>query len=346
MKRSITLLAAGAALLATAPAASAAVSIDDGQTQLTLNKGTARAMTHLGVTVKTTGPAKATGRKVRFPVVGGEIDPATAAGKFAHRGGLRFKAANIKVKLDNYIVRVGSKITLSARVNGGKRATILNLTGTPKVTRDGFGTKVSGLTAKLNKTAARTLNKAYGVTAFKKGLKLGKIRTSLVPADTELLPQGATSLALDPAALQAIVAQGIMPNVIGPATLSGTTASFPITGGLAALDLSAAEVSHSGGISLTKGSTVVSLTDFDIVVGGSGAPQLLATLNGGATPVAIIDLDLSALKPTITGRNITLSGITAKLTQGAADALNAAFHTTAFAGGLVLGQATVNAVGK
>ena len=345
MKRSITLLAASAALLATAPAASAAVSIDDGQTQLTLNKGTAGALAHLGVAVKATGPAQASGRKVRFPVVGGEINPATAAGRFAHRGGLRFKAANIKVKLDNYIVKVGTKITLSARVNGGKRATILNLTGTPDVTRDGFGTKVSGLTAKLNKTAARTLNKAYGVTAFKKGLKLGKIRTSLVPSDTELA-EGATSLALDAAALQAIVAQGITPGVIGPATLSGTTASFPITGGLVALDLSAAEVAHSGGISLTKGATVVRLTDFDIVVGGSGAPQLFATLNGGATPVAIIDLDLSALAPAIDGRNVTLSGITAKLTQGAADALNGAFGTTAFAGGLVLGQATVNAVGK
>ena len=43
---------------------------------------------------------------------------------------------------------------------------------------------------------------------------------------------------------------------------------------------------------------------------------------------------------------MTLAGITAKLTQGAADALNAAFGTTAFAGGLVLGQATVNAAGK
>ncbi|MET0683836.1 MAG: hypothetical protein ABW060_00905 [Solirubrobacteraceae bacterium] len=346
MKRTIVLLAASAAALAAAPAASAQVSLDDGQTKLTLNKGTVAALTHLGVSVRPTGPATLDGRNARFPVVGGEIDPATAAGKFAHRGGLRLKAANIKVKLDNYIVKVGSKITLSARINGGKRATILNLTGTPKVTRDGFGTKVSGLTAKLNKTAARTLNKAYGVTAFKKGLKLGKVRTSLVPSDTELLPEGATSLALAPAALQAIVAQGITPGVIGPATLAGTTASFPITGGLVALDLSAAEVSHSGGISLTKGATVVRLTDFDIVVGGSGAPQLFATLNGGATPVAIIDLDLSALTPAIDGRNVTLSGITAKLTQGAADALNAAFGTTAFAGGLVLGQATVNAVGK
>ena len=119
--------------------------------------------------------------------------------------------------------------------------------------------------------------------------------------------------------------------MIGPATLAGTTATFPITGGKAALDLSAATVRHSGGISLTKGATVVNLTDFDIVV-GKGDPQLFASLNGGAEKVAIIDLDLSALQPAIDGRNVTLSGITAKLTQGAADALNAAFGTTAFCG--------------
>ena len=43
---------------------------------------------------------------------------------------------------------------------------------------------------------------------------------------------------------------------------------------------------------------------------------------------------------------MTLAGVSAKLTQGAADALNAAFGTTAFAGGLVLGTATVTATGK
>jgi hypothetical protein len=344
MKRSITLLAAGAAVLATAPAASAAVALDDGQTRLTLNKGTAAALSDLGVSVKPTGPARATGRHVRFPLRGGSIDPPTAAGKIKHRGGLRLKAGRTKVVLDNYTVNVGRRITLSARLGDG-RVTILKLTGTPKVTRDGFGTNVGGLTAKLNKAAAKALNGAFGVTAFKKGLPLGKVKVQAVPSQTQLLAEGATSLAIDPGTLQALVALGVTPGVIGPASLSGATASFPITGGKAALDLSAATVTHSGGISLTKGSTVVNLTDFDIVVGDS-APQLFASLNGGAEKVAIIDLDLSALTPAIDGRNVTLTGITAKLTQGAADALNAAFGTTAFAGGLVLGQATVNAVGK
>ena len=339
MKRFIPVAAAGA-LLAVAPGAQAAVDLSGGTTRLTLDRGTAKALGSLGVKVASTGAASAQGRHVRFPIRGGAIDPATAAGRITHRGGLRLSAGGKRIVLRNYTVRVGRRITLSAQV-GGSRVTILNLTGTPRVSRSGFGTNVSGLTAKLNGAAARALNATFGVTAFKRGIPLGKVRVQAEASETELLPEGATALAIDPAALQAIVGLGITPGVIGPATLSGTTASFPITGGRAALDLSAATVRHSGGLSLTKGSTVVRLTDFDI-----RAPQLFASLNGGAEKVAIIDLDLSALQPTVSGRSITLGNVVAKLTHGAADALNAAFGTTAFAGGLTLGTATVSATGK
>jgi hypothetical protein len=185
----------------------------------------------------------------------------------------------------------------------------------------------------------------FGVSAFKRGVPLGKVRVQAEPSETELLAQGDTALAVDPGALQAITRLGITPGVIGPATLEGTTARFPITGGRAALDLGAATVTHSGGLSLTKGGTVVALTDFDIRV-GAGAPQLFASLNGGADKVAIADLDLTGVTPAVSGRTITLAGVTAKLTQGAADALNAAFGTTGFTAGLVLGRATVTATGR
>jgi hypothetical protein len=343
VKRLIPVVAAGALLVA-APAASAAVELSGGTTRLTLDRGTAKALTSLGVKVTPTGAATAQGRHVRFPISGGSIDPATAAGRIAHRGGLRLSAGGERIVLKNYVVRVGRKVTLSAQV-GGSRVTILTLTGTPKVSRSGFGTNVSGLTAKLNRAAARALNATFGVKAFKPGIPLGKVRVQAEAAETELLAEGATALAIEPAVLQALAGQGITPGVIGPATLSGTTASFPITGGRAALDLSAATVTHSGGLSLTKGSTVVQLTDFEIRV-GSGAPQLFATLNGGAAKVAIIDLDLAALQPSVSGRSVTLGGVVAKLSQGAADALNGAFGTTAFAGGLTLGTATVSASGK
>lgn len=343
MKRFIP-LAVTAAALAAAPGANAAVPLSGGETRLTLDKGTAKALTSLGVAVSPTGQARAQGRHVRFPISGGSIDPASAAGTINHRGGLRLKAGRTSVVLKDYRVKVGSRITLSARL-GNARVTILDLTGTPSVTRAGFNTNVSGLTARLNRTAARALNGAFGVTAFKKGLKLGKVTVKSETSQTELLAQGDTALALDAATLGAIVGLGVTPGIIGPATLEGTTARFPITGGSAALDLSAAEVTHSGGISLTAGATVVALTDFDIRVAGASR-QLFASVNGGAQKVAILDLDLTGVTPAVSGRTITLAGVTARLTQGAADALNAAFGTTAITGGLVLGSATVTTTGK
>ena len=274
MKRSlVTLAAAGAATLALAPAASADVALSGGSTTLKLAPGTAKALSSLGVKVSPTGRARAAGGGIRFPITGGKIDPATAAGQINHRGGLRLAAGGTRVVLKDYRVTVGKKIRLSAKV-GGSRVHILELRGKPRVTRSGFNTNVSGLRAVLTAKAARALNGAFGVKAFKKGLRLGSVSVKSKTSQTQLAASGGTALELDPGALQALTSQGIAPGVIAPATLSGTTATFPITGGRVGLDLASGQVRHSGGISLTKGSTVVQLTDFDIRLGA--APQLFA----------------------------------------------------------------------
>jgi hypothetical protein len=344
MRRPLLLLSlAGAAALAAAPTASADVALSGGATTLKLSKPTAKALKSLGVKVAPTGRAKAVKGGVRFPITGGHINPATAAGRIDHRGGLRLSAGGTRVVLKDYRVSVGKRITLSAKV-GKARVTILRLTGKAKVKRSGFNTNVSGLKAGLTRAAAKALNGAFHVKAFKKGLRLGSVTVRSKTSQTELAAKGGTALAIDPGTLSALTSLGITPNVIAPATLSGTTATFPITGGVADLDLGGGVVRHSGGISLTKGSTVVTLTDFDVKLGA--APQLFATLNGAGAKVAAIDLDLSAATPSVSGRDITVSGVVAKLTQGAADALNQAFSTTAFSGGLVLGQVTVTATGR
>ena len=342
MKRLIPLVAVGLLLIA-APTANAAVKLSGGKTTLTLKKGTAKALTSLGVKVTPTGSAKASGRHVRFPITGGSIDPASAAGTIKHSGGLRFSAGGTRVTLKNYTVKVGGKITLSAQVGKG-RVKILNLVGKPRVTRSGFGTNVTGLTAELNRTAATTLNTVFGVKAFQAGLPLGKVAVKATPSQTELLAKGQTALALDAGTLSALTSLGVTPGIVGPATLSGTTASFPITGGKANLDLSAVNVTHSGGISLTAGATVVNLTDFDIVAGASGA-RLFATVTGAPGKVPIADLTIGGA-PQVAGRTITLGGVAVKLSAEAAAALNAAFKTTALTAGLPLGVATVTATGK
>ena len=106
--------------------------------------------------------------------------------------------------------------------------TILDLTGTPKVTRSGFGTNVSGLTAKLNRAAAKALNGAFGVTRVQaRASRSARSRWRRRRRETELLATGATALAIDPAVLQAIVGQGIAPGVIAPATLDGHDRELP-----------------------------------------------------------------------------------------------------------------------
>ncbi len=54
-------------------------------------------------------------------------------------------------------------------------STCCELTGA-RVSRSGFNTNVSGLRARLTQKAAAALNATFGVTAFKKGLRLGTAR--------------------------------------------------------------------------------------------------------------------------------------------------------------------------
>ena len=75
-----------------------------------------------------------------------------------------------------------------------------------------------------------------------------------------------------------------------------------------------------------------------------GEPDLTAVLNGGDR-VSILDLDLSGLTTDVTGRNITLGGVSAGLTVAAAGALSGAFAAD-IPSGLTLGTATVNAVAR
>jgi hypothetical protein len=98
-------------------------------------------------------------------------------------------------------------------------------------------------------------------------------------------------------------------------------------------------VTHAGGIRLSAGTTTVDLRSFTIRVGK--APDLTAEVGGARLP--ILSLDLSKAKTATKGRMVTVSGVVASLTAGAAGALNQAFGTTAFAAGLKLGTATVAA---
>ncbi len=158
--------------------------------------------------------------------------------------------------------------------------------------------------------------------------------------NVKLKAKGGTTVALDSGTAGALTSLGISVAPVSPAKAGSKGVTFPITGGKVNSKTLAGKIKHSGGLSFTKGSTVVKLTDYTINI--DKKPDIVATVNGGPR-VSILSLDLSGLKNKSKGKNIKLSGIKASLTADAAGALNQAFSTTAFTEGLVLGTASVNA---
>jgi hypothetical protein len=142
---------------------------------------------------------------------------------------------------------------------------------------------------------------------------------------------GSTVVTLDlpsqPNFVSVATGNGIGPAAIAPGALGGDPLAFtfPIT------SVSATNILHSGGISLTQGTKVLELLDFDIdlaqfIVFGTGI------LNGdslGSLPLFTVNSDLSLV-----------------LTEGAAGALNSVFGATnpAFTAGLSVGTASFTAV--
>lgn len=340
LKRSAGAGLAAVLMAGAAPAVSHAATVDlgGGATTLKLTPKAAKALDGLGVAVSPTKPAKAGKAGIAFPVTGGRIDPATAAGTIRHSGGLRLKAGRTTVRLSDFNVNTVNK-GVTAKVNGGKRLkAFVVVLGKARISRDGLGTVVRNVDVHLSTPGANALNKAFGTRALKGRLKLATAVVKTTPSQVAF-EGGATSLALDPGAASALQSLGVTPGVAGPATANADgSLSFPITGGKVNAKTLAGSITHSGGITLTKDATTVTLADFTI---DTKASQLTATINGGAR-AAILDLDLANPQVAIDGRTVTVSGVPGTLTQGAADALNQAFGTTAFAAGLKLGTATVS----
>lgn len=160
-----------------------------------------------------------------------------------------------------------------------------------------------------------------------------------------LLYSGRTTVQLDPGTAGALDSLGISVAPTGRAYAGPKGVSFPITFGVVDAQTLAGQIRHAGGLVLSKGSTKVYLTRYFINTESATLSGLVSTSKTGGPRADLFDLDLSALKVRTSGAYITLSGVTLKLTQGAADALNGAFGNgaTPFTPGLVIGTATVAA---
>ena len=339
-------------------------------TTLTLNPATAAALTGLGVKVAPEGSATAAGSAVTFPITSGYVEihsnkhhrPGYIEGSIEHYGsGLTLTAGTTVVTLSDFVVDPGNSY-LYASVNGVPDKTpLLQLDGRAvHVSKDGSGAVVlDGTVANLTTGAATALDSAFGTQAIKGGTPLGTVHlvakgvANTYTGKVAEIPRvtGSTSLDLNATTAAALTSLGVTPGVTGTATVSGSTVSFPITGGDAVIHANKyyapgyvdGVVLHQGsGLTLTKGGTTVMLTNFTIDPGQS---VLYGDVNGTvpAANVPLLQLDGRPLVISTSGGQVHLDGTIANLTPTAATALNKAFGVTAFAAGMPLGTAHIAA---
>jgi hypothetical protein len=187
LRASLVAVAVGAASLAVAAPASAAPAaptthhhsstvkqLNDWQTTLKLDAGTAKVLKDNGVSVAPTGDAHPYGSKIAFPITGGSIDLSNLAGTIEHSGGLVFTAGDTSLGVQDFVIDT-AKGVLTAEVSGtSTRVPLLDLDlSGASVKPDSKGVTISGVKATLTSEAAGALNKTFGVSLFTKGIPVG-----------------------------------------------------------------------------------------------------------------------------------------------------------------------------
>jgi hypothetical protein len=181
--------------------------------------------------------------------------------------------------------------------------------------------------------------------------------SSSIPAPMAAVPAvlgGNTAVALDSNFLAALKSLGLTPGTYGSAKLSGSDISFPITGGAVTYwnpkghyrPYVQGLLTHQGsGLTLTAGSTTVTLSDFTVNPGNSKLYGDVA-VNGktAATQAYLFDLHGGTLKPLkLQGNDAILTGTTVHISPDAATLLNQTFKTDAVKSELLVGVATITA---
>jgi hypothetical protein len=125
----------------------------------------------------------------------------------------------------------------------------------------------------------------------------------------------------------------------GPTAKRPYTFAFPIVGGKVDKHPLGGKIVHSGGLSFSADSKSVVVKRFVIELERG---VLTAKVAGTGQRIALLRLGApEGVK--VGSERIVLKGVDAKLTAQAAKGLNEAFDTDLFAGGLLIGEATVNA---
>jgi hypothetical protein len=154
---------------------------------------------------------------------------------------------------------------------------------------------------------------------------------------------GETRLKVDKDTAAALSDAGVEVKAVGaaegPTAKRPYTFAFPIVRGKVDKHPLGGKIVHSGGLSFSADSEKVVVKRFVIELDRG---VLSAKLAGTGQRIALLRLGApDGVK--VGSERIVLRGVDAKLTSQAAGALNEAFDTDLFAGGLLIGEATVKA---
>ena len=146
------------------------------QTSVALNPATSQLLKEHQIVVTAVAPATYR-TTLLWPVSGGQIAVASAAGTIDHTGGVRLSHAGTSVQVTSFIIDTSTK-QVTALI-GGQRLPIFAVDTSSEKRQTGVGGTIveGGLKFTLIEGAATALNCALGVSAFKAGQVFGSPRS-------------------------------------------------------------------------------------------------------------------------------------------------------------------------
>ncbi len=180
---------ASASTTATARPACSTVHLTGGTTSLTTAPGIAAALLSHGIVPLATLPAtegastSSSGVAVTFafPVTGGRVNLKQVSGTIDHSGGILFiaPATGKEISVSNFVINLkAGELTAIVNGNAKERVPLLALSlASAKIAAGKHAVHVSGIVARLTKTAASALDATFGTTLFTSGLELGTAST-------------------------------------------------------------------------------------------------------------------------------------------------------------------------
>lgn len=322
-----------------APAPASAAKVEDGSTKVQLDRNTMAAFTTLGVRIGNDVPARVAGRRsIRFPITGGDVSPVSGGGFLSHRGGLVLQRGSRRLVLGFPRLRLKQGGTLTARV-GDQRVTVASVkTRGRRIRARGIDTLITQVRLTLTSTAARAIEQTLDVEGLYGGMHLGRVTTSIAYRNV-LVDAGGTTVDLAGEFVARLDAEGIGRSPLPKTESRGNGLLFPIVSGTVGRSTVAGRLRHLGGLALVRGETTLRLERpiLDLRDGG----ELSVLVGTSRVSLGTVSTAGATAEPGDATEPFVVRDVGLTLTAAAADALNGAFGSSAFAAGQPLGTALV-----